>query len=299
MKKLSGIIVAALIILSGCRSMPAGRPADERITWLPAESKVYLNVKIEGNQELLNETMLKMGINDKGLNSIINKSITVCLGLEDPLNLADPGIHIITEGHYNDTMISLGLRVTREWARTDRDTGTIENSSGLQILPQKGQIFFSEGRINEIISNEMNPVPVYLPRDVREHFINSDIILYYPQPSIEVLTALSPTLEKLEVDLFYISMNKIATEEETEYPEYEITGLVRMKDLGKAKPFSTALKWVVLGVIVKSENPETRQLLKTIEIDNRWNNVELTGLNVSIEQASEMIANVIKLDIYQ
>ena len=299
MRKLSGIVLLALIIFIGCSSMPVLRPADERITWLPADSKVFLNVNIEGNRPLLEETLAKMGLDDKGLKSILDNSQTVCIGLENPLDMSNPGIHIISEGHYNSTMISLGLRVTKEWARTDRKTGTISNEAGLQILPLKGQIFFSEGKINEIISNEINPVPVYLPRDVRDHFVNSDIILYYPQPSKEVLTTLSSTLENLEVDLFYISMNKIETGEETETPRYEMMGLVRMKELGKARPFSTALKWVILGVIVSSENPDTRQFLKTINIDTRWNDIELTGLVLDQEQAGNMIANIIKLDIYK
>jgi len=300
MKRLSGLLLLTIVIFAGCRSMPALLPADKRITWLPADSKVFLNVNIEGNRTLFNETITKMGIDNKDLQQIIDKSRTVCLGLENPLDLADPGVHLISEGQYTSGMMRLGLRVTKEWAMTDKETRAITNvEAGLQILPEKGKIFFSEGKIDEILTNKVDPVPVYLPRDVRDHFVESDIILYYPQPSKEVLTTLSPALEKLEVDLFYISMNKIEPVVEGEEPEYEIMGLVRMKDLGKARPFSTALKWVILGVVVSSENPETRKFLKEIDIDSNLSNVEMTGLNLSIEQASNMIANVIKLDIYQ
>lgn len=300
MKKLSGILLLIIIVLTGCRSVPARFPADKRITWLPADSKVFLNVNIEGNRTLFNETITKMGIDNKELQAIVDKSQTVCLGLENPLDLADPGVHLISEGQYNSGMLKLGLRVTKEWARTDRETGTITNvEAGLQVLPEKGKIIFSEGRIDEILTNQVDPVPVYLPRDVRDHFVESDIILYYPQPSKEVLTTLSPTLEKLEVDLFYISMNKVEPVIEGEEPEYEIMGLVRMKDLGKARPFSTAMKWVIIGVVMTSEDPDTKQFLKEIEIDTNLSDIELSGLNLSIEKASNLISNVIKLDIYE
>ena len=299
MKKLNGLLLLTIMIFAGCKSMPVLQPADKRITWLPADSKVFLNVNIEGNRTLFNETITKMGIDNKELQSIIDRSQTVCLGLENPLDLADPGVHIISEGSYNSGMMRLGLRVTKEWARTDKELGTISNSEGLQVLPERGQIFFSEGKIDEIMTNKVDPLPVYLPRDVRDHFVNSDIILYYPQPSREVLMTLSPTLEQLEVDLFYISMNKVEPVVEGEGPEYEIMGLVRMKELGKARPFSTALKWVILGVVVSSEDPEMRQFLKEIDIKAVWNDIELTGLTLSVERASEIIAGVIKLDIYQ
>ncbi|MBI9100366.1 MAG: hypothetical protein JEY91_17920 [Spirochaetaceae bacterium] len=299
MKKWTGMILLTMLILWGCKSMPVLQPADKRITWLPADSKVFLNVNIEGNRELFNKTITKMGIDNKDLQSLIDKSQTVCLGLENPLDLADPGVHLISEGSYNRGMMRLGLRVTREWAQTDSETGTISNKAGLQVLPEKGKIFFSEGKIDEILTNQVDPIPVYLPRDVRDHFVESDIILYYPQPSKEVLTTLSPTLEKLEVDLFYISMNKIEPEVEGGEPEYAIMGLVRMKDVRKAKPFSTALKWVILGAIVSSDVPDTRQFLKEIDIDAKWNDIEITGLNLSIERASELIASVIKLEIYK
>ncbi|MBB6480767.1 hypothetical protein [Spirochaeta isovalerica] len=300
MKKLSGIILLTIVIFTGCRSMPALLPADKRITWLPADSKVFLNVNIDGNRELFNRTITKMGIDNKDLQSIIDRSHTVCLGLENPLDLADPGIHMISEGEYNSGMMKLGLRVSKDWAQTDRESGTITNAeAGIQIVPEKGKILFSEGKIDEILTNRVDPVPVYLPRDVRDHFIESDIILYYPQPSRDVLTALSPNLADLEVDLFYISMNKVEPVAEGEEPEYEIMGLVRMKDITKTRPFSTALKWVILGVVVSSENPDTKQFLKTIKIDTQWNDVELSGLNLSLEMASDMISNVIKLDIYE
>ena len=300
MKKLSGFLLLTIVIFAGCKSMPALLPADQRITWLPADSKVFLNVNIEGNRTLFNETITKMGIDNKDLQSIIDKSQTVCLGLENPLDLADPGVHLISEGKYNSGMLKLGLRVTKEWAMTDRETGTITNvEAGFQILPEKGSILFSEGKIDEILTNQVDPIHVYLPRDVRKHFVESDIILYYPQPSKEVLTTLSPTLEKLDVDLFYISMNKIQPVLEGVDPEYEIMGLVRMKDLGKAKPFSTALKWVIIGVVMSSDNPDTKQFLREIEVDSNLSNVEMSGLSLSIEQASDLIANVIKLDIYQ
>lgn len=300
MKKLSALILLALVIFTGCRSVPALLPADKRITWLPADSKVFLNVNIEGNRELFNQTITKMGIDNKDLQSIIDRSYSVCLGLENPVDLADPGVHIISEGNYNSGMLKLGLRVTKEWARTDRETGTITNAeAGFQIVPEKGEILFSEGKIDEILTNKVDPVPVYLPRDVRDHFLQSDIILYYPQPSREVLTTLSPNLADLEVDLFYISMNRVYSDVPGDEPQYEIMGLVRMKDITKAKPFSTALKWVILGVVVTSENPDTRQFLKTIKIDTRWNDVELTGLNLSLDRASDLLSNVIKLDIYK
>lgn len=300
MKKLSGLLLLTIVFFAGCKSMPVLLPADQRITWLPADSKVFLNVNIEGNRTLFNETITKMGIDNKDLQSIIDKSKTVCLGLENPQDLADPGVHLISEGKYNSGMLKLGLRVTREWAMTDRETGTITNvEAGLQILPEKGKIFFSEGKIDEILTNQVDPVHVYLPRDVRKHFVESDIILYYPQPSKEVLTSLSPTLEKLEVDLFYISMNKVQPVVEGEEPEYEIMGLVRMKDLGKAKPFSTALKWVIIGVVMSSENPDTKRFLREITVDSNLSNVEMSGLNLSIDQASDLISNVIKLDIYK
>lgn len=300
MKKLGGIILLTIVIFTGCRSVPALLPADKRITWLPADSKVFLNVNIEGNRTLFNETITKMGIDNKDLQSIIDRSQTVCIGLENPLDLADPGIHLISEGNYNKGMLKLGLRVQREWEQTDKESGTITNiEAGLQIVPEKGKILFSEGKIDEILTNRVDPVPVYLPRDVRDHFIDSDIILYYPQPSREVLTTLSPNLADLEVDLFYISMNKIEPVVEGEEPQYEIMGLVRMADIRKARPFSTALKWVILGVVVTSEDPDTKQFLKEIDIDTQWNDVALTGLNLTIDRASELISNVIKLDIYQ
>lgn len=300
MKKMSGLLLLTIVIFAGCASMPALLPADKRITWLPADSKVFLNVNIEGNRTLFNETITKMGIDNKDLQHIIDKSRTVCLGLENPLDLADPGVHLISEGKYNSGMLKLGLRVTKAWAMTDRETGTITNvEAGLQILPEKGTIFFSEGKIDEILTNKVDPVPVYLPREVRKHFVESDIILYYPQPSKEVMTSLSPALEKLEVDLFYISMNKIRPVVEGEEPQYELMGLVRMKDLGKARPFSTALKWVIIGVVMSSENPDTKQFLKEIEVDSNLSNVEISGLTLTIEQASNLISNVIKLDIYQ
>jgi hypothetical protein len=279
--------------------MPVLQPADTRITWLPADSKVFLNVNLEGNRVLLEKTVDKMGIDNKDLQSIMDKSQSVCLGLENPLDLADPGIHLISEGKYNSGMIRFGLRVSKDWARTDKEIGTISNKEGLQILPEKGHIFFSEGKVNEIVSNRVDPVPVYLPRDVKDHFVESDLILYYPQPSKEVLMTLSPALEKLEVDLFYISMNKIEPVEEGQDPLYEIMGLVRMKDETKAKPFSTAMKWVILGVVVTSENPDTRKFLKEIKIKPLNSDVQLSGLNVTIDQASDLIANMIKLDIYQ
>lgn len=300
MKKLSGLILLILVIFSGCKSVPALLPADKRITWLPAESKVYLNVNIDGNRELFNETINKMGIDNKDLQDIIDRSYTVCLGLENPLDLADPGLHLISEGNYNKGLLRLGLRVKKEWAQTDKKSGTITNlEAGMQIVPERGKILFSEGKIDEILTNTVDPVPVYLPRDVRDHFIKSDIILYYPQPSREVLTALSPNLKDLQVDLFYISMNKIEPIVEGKEPEYEIMGLVRMKDITKTKPFSTALKWVILGVVVSSDNPETKQFLKTIKIDTQWNDVEITGLNLTLDRASDLISNIIKLDIYQ
>jgi hypothetical protein len=279
--------------------MPVLQPADTRITWLPADSKVFLNVNLEGNRVLLEKTVDKMGIDNKDLQSIMDKSQSVCLGLENPLDLADPGIHLISEGKYNSGMIRFGLRVSKDWARTDKEIGTISNKEGLQILPEKGHIFFSEGKVNEIVSNRVDPVPVYLPRDVKDHFVESDLILYYPQPSKEVLMTLSPALEKLEVDLFYISMNKIEPVEEGQDPLYEIMGLVRMKDETKAKPFSTAMKWVILGVVVTSENPDTRKFLKEIKIKPLNSDVQLSGLNVTIDQASDLIANMIKLDIYK
>ncbi|MDA3809870.1 MAG: hypothetical protein PF518_06000 [Spirochaetaceae bacterium] len=299
MKKLSGYLLLILLIFTGCKSMPNLQPADKRITWLPADSKVFLNVNIEGNRVLFNETLTKMGFENKDLKSIIEKSQTVCLGLENPLDLSDSGIHLISEGKYNSGIMKIGLRITKEWAQTDRESGTITSRTGLQVVPEKGEILFSDGKIDEILTNRVDPIAVYLPRDVRDHFIQSDIILYYPQPSREVLMTLSPTLEKLEVDLFYISMNKIESVVEGEEPDYEIMGLVRMKDLGKARPFSTAMKWVILGVIVSSENPDTRRFLKDIDISAKWNDVVLEGLTLSIEEASNMISSVIKLDIYK
>jgi len=297
MKKLNGLLLLTILIFTGCKSMPVLQPADKRITWLPADSKVFLNVNIEGNRLLLNEAITKMGLENKELQSIMDKSQTVCLGLENPLELS--GIHLISEGKYNSGIMKIGLRMSKDWARTDKESGTITSTTGLQVVPEKGEILFSEGRIDEILTNRVDPVPVYLPRDVRDHFIKSDIILYYPQPSREVLMTLSPTLEQLEVDLFYISMNKIQPVVEGEEPVYEMMGLVRMKQLGKARPFSTAMKWVILGVIVSSENPDTRRYLKEIEITTQWNDVEMTGLNLTIEQASDIIASVIKLDIYE
>jgi hypothetical protein len=299
MKKLSGLVVLIILLVTGCSTMPVLQPADTRITWLPADSKVFLNVNLEGNRVLLEKTVDKMGIDNKDLQSIMDKSQSVCLGLENPLDLADPGIHLISEGKYNSGMIRFGLRVSKDWARTDKEIGTISNKEGLQILPEKGHIFFSEGKVNEIVSNRVDPVPVYLPRDVKDHFVESDLILYYPQPSKEVLMTLSPALEKLEVDLFYISMNKIEPVEEGQDPLYEIMGLVRMKDETKAKPFSTAMKWVILGVVVTSENPDTRKFLKEIKIKPLNSDVQLSGLNVTIDQASDLIANMIKLDIYK
>ncbi len=297
MRKLSGLLLLGLILFTGCTSMPALRPADERITWLPLDSKVFLNVNIEGNRLLFEKTITKMGLNNKHLTSIIDKSQTVCLGLENPLDLA--GIHVITEGNYNKGMISFGLRITKEWARTDKETGTISNQEGLQILPERGMLYISEGKIDEILSNELNPVAVYMPKEVRDHFVESDIILYYPQPSKEVLKTLSPNLENLKVDLFYISMNKIEKDGNDENPEYEIMGLVRMKELSKAKPFSTALRWVIVGVVAKSKDPDTRKFLKEVDVTHHWKDVEMTGLNLSIEKASDLIAGVMKLDIYK
>ena len=299
MKRLKGVLLLIVIVFAACTSMPVSQSADKYITWLPADAKIFLNVNIEGNRVLFNQTITKMGIDNKDLQAIIDRSQTICLGLENPLDLANPGVHLISEGVYNSGILKLGLRVTKEWARTDKKLGTLSNKDGLQILPEKGYILFSEGKIDEIISNKIDPVPVYLPRDVRKHFVNSDIILYYPQPSREVLTALSPTLEDLDVDLFYISMNKVEPSVEGEESDYEIMGLVRMKDLSKARPFSTALKWVILGVIVSSEDPDRRQFLKEIDIKAVLHDVELKGLTLSVERASELIAGVIKLDLYQ
>lgn len=299
MKKLSGLVFLMIMIITGCSTMPVMEPADTRITWLPEDSKVYLNVNIEGNRDLLNSTVNKMGIDNKDLQSIMDKSQTVCLGLENPLDLTDPGVHLISEGKYNSTFIKYGLRFSKEWARTDKEIGTISNADGIEIIPEKGHIFLSEGKVSEIVRNQVNPVPVYLPRDVKDHFVDSDLILYYPQPSREVLTTLSPTLERLEIDLFYISMNRIESLEEGQEPHYEIMGLVRMVDESKARPFSTAMKWVILGVVITSENPDTKQFLKEVKIVPTGSDVELSGLNMTIDQASDLIANVVKLDIYK
>ncbi|MBN2051027.1 MAG: hypothetical protein JW760_11315 [Spirochaetales bacterium] len=281
---LLGLLSAVVMIVSGCAGIPKF-PED----WLPADAlpptcRVYLSLKVPGNEELVGPAVKKLSDDDL-INEGIKRTEYLYLGLEG--FGAKDSFYATARGSYPTTLAGMGLTFSSQWKK---QRGTfpwyLHTLSSLQVSFPRPFIFcVTNGDLSPLLDS-LKTGERRLAEPVRELMNTADIGIYIPRFEDQLVRLFLPEGTSLPAEKLRLRMIR--------------QGQGYLMDLNldasgerEAKALASVLRLLLLNRAKKNTAISLKEFMKTTIVSVEGSQVGVSGVLFSVEELLALLEKVL------
>lgn len=280
--------VIFIFLLFSCAGGPEVVSTERPVHFLPDDSQILGKIDTAANSELFTELILSLMPGEEELGRALERTENVYFTMHAGDSEGESLVSFIIQGKFPKGLTESAIKKAEGWERRKGIIPWWENSiTGMQFsVPEKNLIFFSRGKLEEMLSHYFSGRIKPLSYEVLKELEVSDLVLYMGDPGAGLLKGLPVDTDKFPLKALWFTLFR-------DERGYRLSGVFLLSDEKQSKAMAMLSRIFMVGWFRQNKLGTMEELKESMEINAIGNSVRIGGIILDADEVLRLIFSFI------